>query len=136
MSLLGAKGFLWYNPLLFLLIPAIIQVAKSKNKFKSESRMIIITSLILVIYYCLSTPNFSGWSYSIRWFVPILPYMYFFLYSVHVSSKSDMHQQLIHALMIISILISSVGLINPWSNAEFHTISFIANLKQLSQYLF
>lgn len=38
-------------------------------------------SITLALYYLLTTNNYGGWSYSIRWFVPLLPLLHEFVRS-------------------------------------------------------
>ena len=134
-SLLGTRGFLWYNPLLFLLIPLFVKESISGKTIKLESRIFALTGLIFITYYFIFTPNYGGWSYSIRWFVPLLPYFFIYLFKVRKYLDSRRDRQLIGVVVGFSILISLIGLINPWSNPEIHAIPVIANLKQLFRFM-
>ncbi len=79
-SLFEKNGFIIYNPLLFIAIPCLIYEIKNRRKFWKEGLVIGVSSLILVAYYCITTRNFGGNSYSIRWFIPLLPLLFIFFY--------------------------------------------------------
>ena len=93
--------------------------------------MILTASAILSLYYFLMSSNFSGWSYSIRWFVPLLPGFFFYLFDLENSLTTPLQRNLFKGLVAVSVLIALIGVINPWSSPELHPVAVIANLKQL-----
>ena len=135
LSLVGPKGFLLYNPLFPVLVVLLVRTLRAGHFLKNESLVILIGSLILMTYYFVFSSNFGGWSYSIRWFIPLLPLLYFYLYDVRTILKLRHMKRVLGLLTIISIGVAMVGIINPWSNPEYHVIPFIANLKQLMGFL-
>ena len=134
-SLFGVRGFLWYNPLLFLLIPALIRRMKQGVDNNRESRAIGVAVLMLFIVYALFTQNYGGWGYSIRYLVSVLPFFYIYLGDIHGRLQTQSQRRLFQSLVALSTLLAIVGLINPWSNPEYHQIAFLANLKQFSGFL-
>lgn len=131
LSLFGPRGFVWFNPMLLLLVPLMIRSIRINNPFKMEAFVIISGSLVIMLYYFLFSSNYGGWSYSIRWFVSFLPLLGFFLFDLPSTFSLQSRKKLVLSLSIISIIVASVGLINPWSNPNLHVVPFIANLKQL-----
>jgi len=130
-SLFGARGFICYNPLLLLLIPLLFRHVRKGKLFQFETLVILIGSLILMLYYFLFSSNYGGWSYSIRWFVPVLPLFFFYLFDLESLSDLRWYKSILGTLMVSAIIIALIGLINPWSNPELHTIPLFANLRQL-----
>jgi len=131
LSMLGPRGFLWYNPFLFLLIPLAIRAFQQKGHLRAEAAVILSCSMILLSYYFVFSSNFGGWSYSIRWFVPILPLLYIFIYDLEFIVQMKHGKHMLYGLIGTSLLIAIVGQINPWSSPEYHSVPFIANLQQL-----
>ncbi|MCF7922519.1 MAG: hypothetical protein K9M55_07445 [Candidatus Marinimicrobia bacterium] len=134
--LLGVRGFLWYNPLLFVLTGLLYQNVRGKREFQHESLVIIIATLVLMSYYFIFSSNFGGDSYSIRWFVPCLPLIFFYSYDIEKIMRSRQSEMAIYGLVFLSTFIAHIGAINPWSNHLVHSIPLIANLKQLTGFLF
>ncbi|NQV15889.1 hypothetical protein HQ531_10565 [bacterium] len=134
--LIGPRGFLWYNPMLLLIFPILLRNTRPGKQLQRESVVILVSSVILMCYYFLFSSNFGGYSYSIRWFVPLLPLIYFHLHDFRLNIQKSNQQALIFSLMAVSIIIALVGQINPWSNLSFHPIPFLANLQQLASFLF
>ena len=131
LSLFGSRGLVWYNPLLFFLAPLLIRNVWRTNGFQLETLTILVGTIVLMSYYWLFSSNYGGWSYSIRWFVPVLPLIYFNLYELDYLSDWRWNKPVLWALAICSIIIAGIGLINPWSNLDIHAIPIIANVKQL-----
>lgn len=135
LSLLGSKGFIWYNPLLVILIPVILRNTGKDRPFQPETWIILAGTLILMSYYFLFSSNYGGWSYSIRWFVPLLPLLCFYLFEMDYLTRRPGSSRLFYGLVTVSIIIALIGLINPWSNQDLSLVPLIANLKQLAGFL-
>jgi len=131
--LFGLKGFFLYNPLLFIAMPFLFREIRSKKKLRKEAIVIAISSIIIVLYYTLFSNNYGGWSYSIRWFVPLLPLLFIFIYPF-LENISNMRRKIFAVLVVVSAAIAIVGLINPWTNAGLSDTPFIANIVELLSY--
>ena len=93
-------------------------------------------------YYIASSTNFSGYSYSVRWFVPSLPILLFFLAfgwdrrgTSEPGSASfgwrpvwPWWREVFWVLFVVSAVIALVGCLNPWSNMGVSQLPFTANL--------
>jgi len=131
LSLFGSKGFMWYNPLLIGLFIPLIQNLRKGSALQLETIAITSGAIILMSYYFMFSTNYGGWSYSIRWFVPMLPLIFFYLFDLKILSKGGKDKIILWSVIIVSIIIAGIGLINPWSNQDLHIIPLFANLKQL-----
>jgi hypothetical protein len=78
----------------------------------------------------MATNNYGGWSYSIRWFVPLLPLLFFFLYP-YFESYSPNRARPFRVLLCVAIVIAFVGAIDPWSHSDLSEVPFVANLKEI-----
>ncbi len=136
LSMLGPQGFLWYSPILVFLIPILVKQSRKGRPFHQETRVIAIASLLLMMTYFLLTQNYGGWGYGIRWFVPLVPLLYVYLFDIDSLLFSNWQKRLFGGLVIYSFVVAVIGLINPWSNPEYHVIPIVANLLQLQQFLF
>lgn len=130
LTLFGPKGFLIYNPLLFIASWGLVRAIRQRGGFFWEGICIAGGSTILLLYYWLTTNNFAGWSYSIRWFVPLLPLLMFFLYPCLEGFGKRSYVWTFQTLLCISVIIAFVGALNPWSPLVYSEISFVANIKQ------
>jgi len=133
-ALLGSKGFLLYNPLLFIALPYLIREIRSGRTFRQEALAVSIVSLIIILYYLLVTNNYSGDSYSIRWFVPLLPLLFFFIHPFF-ENFSLKRRQVFITLFSISTMVSCIGLINPWSISSLSKTPLISNIKTLLHFI-
>lgn len=128
--LVGGRGFVSYNP---LVVPAVVLAAwqlpglRKGLPFAREAAVVLGATAILWGYYIASSTNFSGYSYSIRWFVPSLPVLLFFLV-FGWKSWGRWWPPVFWVLLVPSVLIAVVGCLNPWSNISISQIPFVANL--------
>ncbi|MFI7597453.1 hypothetical protein [Actinoplanes sp. NPDC049681] len=125
--LVGKRGFLLYNPLLFLAVPLLLRELATKRPFFREARVVCLVTVPIVAYYLLYSHNYSGWSYSIRWFVPLLPLLFFFLYP----SLAGRLRIPFFIAFAAGTAIAVIGLINPWSWLDLSPYPLIANLRTI-----
>lgn len=132
-TLIGPRGFLLYNPLLFVSIWGLAREIRRKGTFFYEALCVAAGSCAVLLYYWRMTTNYGGWSYSIRWFVPLIPLLLFFFYPYlqHLNAKRPAFK----ALLGVSVVIAFVGALNPWSPITYSEISFVANIKQFVEHL-
>lgn len=129
-SLIGSRGFLIYNPLLFIAGYYLFGEIAQKKQYWKEAIVIAIATILLMGYYFLTTSNYGGYSFSIRWFVPLIPIIFFFAFRFF-EKPGKIKTAVFAVLLTVSIGIALVGAINPWSDPTFHPIPLLANIKQL-----
>ena len=127
----GPRGFLLYNPLLAIALWGLVRTIRQKGTFYYEGIVVALGCSLIVLYYLLTTTNFGGWAYSIRWFVPMLPLLFFFLYP-YFESYTPRRASAFWVLFCVSFAIAIVGAINPWCHATLSNVPFIANIRWLS----
>lgn len=131
--LLGSKGFLLYSPISLISIWTLLNY---KDKFKNSGREIwisLVCCFLIFGYYSVYSTNLSGGSYSIRWFVPFLPILVFSCFPFF-EDLTETKKRILKILLVLSIVISSVGIINPWSKKHYNENSFLANLYNVVHY--
>jgi hypothetical protein len=129
-ALLGPRGFLVYNPFLFIAIPYLVGELRPGRPFRREAAAVASAAVVIVTYYLLYTNNYGGWSYSVRWFVPLLPLVFFFLHPF-LAAWDGRRRAMFTALFGVATLISSIGLVNPWSAPVLSDVPLIANLREI-----
>ena len=134
LTLVGPKGFLLYNPFIFVGIWGMVRAIRRNGPFAYEGVAVAVGTLILMFYYWVTSDNSAGWSYSIRWFVPLLPLLFFFLHP-YFEILDKRRETVFQALLCVSVVIAAVGALNPWSPLPYSEISFVANIKQFVAHL-
>lgn len=133
-TLFGPAGFILYNPFLFLCIPGCVWVFCRREHFWPESLCVLAGSIALCCYYWATSTNSAGWSYSIRWFVPLLPLFFFFLYP-YVRTGNAWRKHIFLTILAVSAIIACVGAMNPWSPLMYSDWPLLANIKQFIEHL-
>jgi hypothetical protein len=113
--LFGSHGLFFYNPLLILSVYAIFKSIKDNTSFKKEAIMLTLGFSILFLYYTLKVKSYGGSSYGFRWFIAIIPLIYFYIIFLFTDKKYIEVINFFIPLLIISTLISLTGAIDPWS---------------------
>jgi hypothetical protein len=111
-----------------------VRAIRQRGPFFNEAVVIATGSGILALYYVLFTSGYSGWSYSIRWFVPLLPLLFFFLYP-YFEAYDHKRDARFRVLLAVAVVIAFVGALNPWSDGSLSRAPFIANIEELSKNL-
>jgi len=124
-SLFGYSGFFSYSPVLLIFFFALPQI---RHRLQKEGVIIILATVVLLGFYILKTDNYGGWSYSIRWWVPLIPFLLFFG-SLYLQKQKSF--KIFYLLLAISVVISAIGIISPWTNMGLGPIPILNNLKQL-----
>jgi len=124
-STFGCSGFFSYSPVLLIFFFALPQI---RHRLQKEGVIIILATIIVLGFYILKTDNYGGWSYGIRWWVPLIPFLLFFG-SLYLQKQKS--YRIFYLLLAISVVISAIGVINPWTNMGLGPIPIVNNLKQL-----
>jgi hypothetical protein len=124
-SLFGIHGFFSYSPVLLIFFFAIPKV---RYRLQKEGAIIILATIIVLGFYILKTDNYGGWSYSIRWWIPLIPFL-LFIGSLFLEKQK--HLRIFYLLLGISFVISAIGIVNPWTDMRLGPVPVVNNLKQL-----
>ena len=92
-------------------------------------------SFVVLIYYLLLTTNYSGRCYSVRWFLPFLPFLYFFMYPF-MRDFTRRRRGVFIALFALSTIIAAIGWIRPWSGLLVDDWAIVDNLREIAGILF
>ncbi len=128
-SLFGYRGLFLYSPILLFSLPMLTKAIKSKNqKFRNEIFMIAVSCFIIIFFYATLFSNYGGWCYGMRFFIPFTP-LIFFISAIYIcESPSRLLLNIFYVYLSISLIISFIGVYNPWSEGDF---SLLTNLSQI-----
>jgi hypothetical protein len=70
--LIGQKGFLGHNLIVFLAVPGLITLFRQPLRQKPELFWLLLWSAGTILIYAANSNNYSGECVSVRWFVPLL----------------------------------------------------------------
>lgn len=115
----AARGLLFYSPILIFAFYSIYKTIKNKKgRFWKEVTLILSGFIIISLFYIIKIRDYAGCSYGFRWFIAITPLLYFFIIFLFNKKKDAKFKNIFSAILIISILISMIGLCNPWSRSH------------------
>ncbi len=115
LCLFGPRGFLIYNPLIWVAIYGLGITIRRRLRFWQEAVAIALGSVSMMLYFFFASTNYSGWTYSIRWFVAFL-----FLWGFFVTPAADRLASRwwlaipVAVLASVSLFYALGGVANPW----------------------
>jgi len=115
LCLFGPRGFLVYNPLIWLAIYGLVRTLHRRLLFWQEALAITCGSAAMMLYFFFASTNFGGWSYSVRWFVALLLLWAFFVAPAveWIAARKWLAAPLL-ALAAVSLFYSLGGVADPW----------------------
>ncbi|MEO8368681.1 MAG: hypothetical protein ABI806_05750 [Candidatus Solibacter sp.] len=113
--LVGPHGFLIYNPASWLALYGMALVIRRRMRYWIEAAGAAAGSCLVIVYYALASVNSSGWTYSVRWFIPFLPLWWYFGAPV-VNGWTQRAPRWAVALCAVSVFYALAGTLNPWSS--------------------
>lgn len=126
--LFGPQGFLLYNPLLWIGIYESLRIILRRSALWVEALIILAASATMAAYYFISSSNYGGWCYSIRWLIPVIPLVWFFAFKF-LERLSLAREVAFSALLLVSFIIAAVGAYDPWPDTRSGQPTFVVNLR-------
>jgi len=111
--LAGPNGFHLYNPLLLIALYFLVRRAATSQSLRMEALLVLILGGIFAGYFFLYTSNYSGASYSIRWFVTLIPLLWFFGFPFF-ENWTVPRKWVYLTLCFVSVAVAFVGALNQW----------------------
>ncbi|MEA2064874.1 MAG: hypothetical protein U9O66_01075 [Patescibacteria group bacterium] len=126
----GARGLLFYSPILIFAFYSIYKTVKCrKNIFWKEAILVLSGFIIISLFYIIKVKDYAGYSYGFRWFVAITPLLYFFIIFLLNKKMSFEFKNSFVIILIVSISVSIIGLCNSWSRT--HTFIAVSSEKTI-----
>jgi hypothetical protein len=121
-SLLGDRGLLLYSPLLLWAIAG-LAVAVSNRRHPARLEGIILGAAMLAhaLFIYTRTDNFGGKAYGARYFILLLPFLFYFLNFSLPTDFRSLRGKLAAAALIVAILLS-VGSAFQGAQAPWQTV--------------
>ncbi|NCF75155.1 MAG: hypothetical protein GWO87_01555 [Xanthomonadaceae bacterium] len=88
-------------------------IKNKKHLFYKEAFLISIGFLIIILFYIIKIRDYGGASYAFRWLIAVTPLLYFFTIFLFIKPTNKL-KTIFLLILILSIMISAVGLYNPW----------------------
>ena len=112
-SLIAKRGLFSYTPIFILSFFLFFKGIKNKIYLWKEYMFILIGCFIIIVSYLNNTSSYGGWAFGFRFFVTIIPFLFFPLIFIINRKESKRVKTLFHIFLIISIIISLIGIYDP-----------------------
>lgn len=128
-SLFGIRGLFSYTP---ALIPAMIFLirilASPRHHFHKEALVVGIGLAGSIFLTLLVTDNYGGWCYGVRYFVPLIPILFFFNGFIFLKYCPFL-KPCFYVLLGLSGFINLIGLADPGTDSSQSDFSLATNLQ-------
>ena len=126
--LVGPHGFLIYNPTASLALYGLARSIWTKAKYWREAAAVLVGSAVVIAYYAFASVNYSGSTYSIRWFIPFLPLWWFFG-TAAIEDWTSWKKRLVVGLCALSFFYALAGALNPWPDPYHGYLTPLTNVR-------
>ena len=113
LSFFGSQGFLLYNPLLFIALYELVRLIRFRGPLWREAMLVLALSCPFVGFFLLYSSNFGGSSYSVRWFVTLIPLIWFFAYPFF-AAWTPAKRRIYATVWSLSAAIAAIGIFSQW----------------------
>jgi len=117
-SLIGYRGLLLFNPV--LLFPAAVLLAavfsRRWTEYRAFSIYVLSSIFATAAYYLVKTVNYGGWSYGMRFFVPLIPPLAIYMGPFLAVRRGFLIKCIFILSLAISVGVSLIGVLNPQSD--------------------
>lgn len=114
----GRRGLFSYNPVLVFPLVTLLWCAFSRREGgrRPEAIVIISASAATVFCYLLKTVNYGGWSFGMRFFVPLIPAVAIYLGPFLAKRRRLLVRALFVLSLCFSVAVSLIGVMGPWTD--------------------
>ena len=130
-SLVGSRGFILYNPLLFIAIPLLVRELRPNRPIPCEVRGSRLVSALIVSYYLVFSAKLQRLGLQHPLVCAAASIVVLFYLSIHGAYYYRANSEYSGPLFAASTTIALVGLMNPWSNVSLSQYPLVANIKQI-----
>jgi predicted TPR repeat methyltransferase len=126
---LGYRGIFLFSP---ILLGGLWEMVRYSFRKKDTLQGVAILGIVLLLgtmaSYALQISDLGGGSYGLRWVIPALPILLVFtaLWFSRLKSKAGMAGGI--CLFIPAVIISSLGVYNPWPQNAVTPVPFLENI--------
>ena len=118
--LVGRRGLFAFTPMLIYAVVGIVIVVRERsNRLRGLALATALGGLIFTAYLILRTDNFGGMAWGTRWFVPLIPVLWYFSYRAYGAVSGTYYPSRIWrivfwVIVILSFLTAALGLQDAW----------------------
>ena len=126
--LFGQNGFMWYNPILLLGLFCAAREIRHRGAWAIEAAAVLCATIAVIVFYSATTSNFSGDSYSVRWFLLYVSPCVFFVFR-SFQRVAARHNRLFITLAATGLIIAAAGWVDPWPQPGRYP-AFVKNVRK------
>jgi len=113
--LFGYRGLFALTPLALFVAWGVARIALStSHPNRVEARLALAPTLVLTVYYLITSSDPGGNAYGVRWFCLFLPMLYVFLADAYALLHGRVLRSVFWVAYALSIPLALIGAIDPW----------------------
>ncbi|MFQ6051670.1 MAG: hypothetical protein ACE5K4_08250 [Candidatus Hydrothermarchaeota archaeon] len=132
--LFGYRGLFSYSPILLFSLPMFFRAIKNNTQnLRKEILMIFLSCFLIVSFYVTFSTTYGGMCYGMRFFIPFTP-LIFFISAIYIcESSSERLLKMFYVFLSISLIISLIGVYNPWSGGDFPLLTNLSRILRVNR---
>ncbi|MBC8276960.1 MAG: tetratricopeptide repeat protein, partial [FCB group bacterium] len=125
--LLGYRGLFIYTPILIFALWGIFAGFKNKKQ-RPLALLLLLPAALVIAFYIWRTQNYGGYSYGVRFFIPVIPPLFTGLVFITGRLRPKMPRLLFRTAVVCSVIFALAGTVQPASNEKLGWNSFASNI--------
>ncbi len=114
----GRRGVFAFTPLLLYAMAGAWVVIRDRRTLRGLTVAALAGSLAFSAYLILRTDNFGGLAWSTRWFVPLVPMLWFYLPFLFEKPRGRMWKVILVGAIVLSLWHVPLGLHDAWKDFQ------------------
>ena len=115
LCLLGARGLFSHTPILLFVVIGMLRLGLDPTyPRRAEVGLVLAPTILLVLYYLLTSANPGGNSYGVRWFCLFIPLLFVFLADAYGTLRGRITRAVFWVAYVLSFPLALIGALDPW----------------------
>ena len=115
LCLFGARGLFAHTPILLFIVAGMLRLAFDRtHPRRVEAVVILVPTVVLVLYYLLTSTDPGGYSYGVRWYCLFIPLLCVFLADAYRTLLGRATRVAFWVAYAVSFPLALIGALDPW----------------------
>jgi hypothetical protein len=115
LCLVGYRGLFSHTPVFLFLVAGMVTIALDRaHPRRAEAAMLFVPTVLLVLFYLLTSTDPGGNSYGVRWYCLFMPLGFVFLYDAQRKLRGRVARGAFWIAYALSFPLAWIGALDPW----------------------
>jgi hypothetical protein len=115
LCLIGYRGLFTHTPIFLFIVAGMAVIAATRDHpRRAEAATLLIPTVLLVVFYLLTSTDPGGNSYGVRWYCLFMPLGFIFLFDAYRVLRTRPARAAFWIALALSFPLALIGTLAPW----------------------